>query len=338
MYRIAAALAVLMLFAACHDDGVGMEWGAGLDPSVSGQTQMEEITVEWLGTDTAIHKEKTVTVDAGRGISVKIEVIGTEGTVTDSCSGAAEMTEEDYQAVVTQVMAADLPNYEPPAEGDEDCEVVDGLRGMVITYSYTGQAEGASEEEGEVEDAEDVEGVEITKDAEETENTEETEDTVGISEVSFETGKCAMDNKIEAIATVVGGLAENYITDCTDEIVVDGEDDDDDADPTTDTDNDCIPDDVEVANGTDPNSSDTDGDGLADGWISLTGLGEDLNCNGTVDKDADGQVMETDPSKADSDGDGQNDYDEMTCGGTFGLSNIFIANDATKQCDPGAAE
>lgn len=261
MYRIAATLAVLMLFAACHSDGVGMEWGAGLDPSISGQTQMEELTVEWLGTDTAIHKEKKVTVDAGRGISVEIAVIGSNGSVTNSCSGAAEMTEEDYQTVVTQVTAADLPNYEPPVEGDEDCEVVEGLLGMVITYSYTGQATATSENEDEVED---VEGIEVTKDAEDAEDADDAEDaeeTAGVNEVSFETGKCAIETKIQGVVTVVEGLAENYITDCTDEIVVGGgattETEDADADES---DTDVDDNDVEPGTGPDTDSSDDNND------------------------------------------------------------------------------
>lgn len=219
MYRIAAALAVLMLFAACHDDGVGMEWGAGLDPSISGQTQMEELTVEWLGTDTAIHKEKAVTVDAGRGIAVGIEVIGSEGTVTDSCSGSAELTEEDYQAVVTQVMAADLPNYEPPAEGDEDCEPVEGLRGMAFVYSFISTSQGEEASEGGEEEVGGSGTIEIS------ELEKDSENEGGMFEVMFETGKCAMESKIQAIATVVEGLAENYITDCTDEIVIGGVED-----------------------------------------------------------------------------------------------------------------
>jgi len=261
MYRIAAALAVLMLFAACHSDGVGMEWDAGLDPSVSGQTQMEELTVEWLGTDTAIHKEKKVTVDAARGISVEISVIGTEGAVTNSCSGAAEMTEEDYQTVVTQVMAADLPNYEPPVEGDEDCTVTEGLLGMVITYSYKGEATAPSESEDEAEEDDGIEVTKNTEDAEEADDTDDAEEAAGVTEVSFETGKCAMESKIQAVVTVVEGLAKNYITDCTDEIVAGGgattETEDADADESeTDVDDN----DVEPGTGPETDSSDDNSD------------------------------------------------------------------------------
>ena len=63
-----------------------------------------------------------------------------------------------------------------------------------------------------------------------------------------------------------------------------------------DTDNDGIPDHIEITTGTDPNSDDTDGDGIPDGE-------EDANHNGQVDYLAD----ETDPRLWDSDGDGVSD-------------------------------
>jgi hypothetical protein len=213
---------------------------------------------------------------------------------------------------------------------------------MAFAYSFISTSEGAeSSEEGE-----DDEGViggsgtieisELEKDTGDTEDTEDTEDAAAAFQVMFETGKCAMESKIQAIATVVEGLAENYITDCTDETVIG--DDDDDTDPTTDTDGDCIPDSVEKAGGTDYRSADTDGDALPDGWNAESGLGEDLNCNGVIDKDADGNPYETDPTKSDTDGDGSDDFIEMTCGGVFNLSNLAAALDPTEQCDTGSAE
>jgi nitrite reductase/ring-hydroxylating ferredoxin subunit len=60
-------------------------------------------------------------------------------------------------------------------------------------------------------------------------------------------------------------------------------------------------------------SPDTDGDGLPDGMVA--GLGEDRNCNGIRDKNADGSWAETDPRMPDSDFDGEGDYQEITAGG-----------------------
>lgn len=101
-----------------------------------------------------------------------------------------------------------------------------------------------------------------------------------------------------------------------------------------DSDGDCIPDgpmtitnpDGEVVNSrgedtnkngefdpgseTDPNSPDTDGDGLLDG-NNYSGLGEDMNCNGIRDRDANGLWLETDPRNPDSDYDGHNDREEI---------------------------
>ena len=89
-----------------------------------------------------------------------------------------------------------------------------------------------------------------------------------------------------------------------------------------DTDNDGLPDVVELWLGTDPNKSDTDGDGLLDG--------EEVNpANGTktdpnkADTDGDGltdgveiKISKTDPNKADSDGDGLSDGEEVDVYGT----------------------
>jgi hypothetical protein len=87
-----------------------------------------------------------------------------------------------------------------------------------------------------------------------------------------------------------------------------------------DTDNDCLPDGMEDRNhngqydmGAETNalSSDTDGDGLPDGWLASSGLGEDVNCNGTRDMDGSGKYVETDPMNPDSDGDGKSDGQEL---------------------------
>ncbi len=78
----------------------------------------------------------------------------------------------------------------------------------------------------------------------------------------------------------------------------------------SDTDGDGIRDDVELTgtNPTDPTNPDSDGDGLCDGSLTATGCvaGEDLNDNGRLD---DG---ETDSSLADSDGDGIDDGAELS--------------------------
>ena len=65
-----------------------------------------------------------------------------------------------------------------------------------------------------------------------------------------------------------------------------------------DSDQDGIPDDVELANGLDPNNADTDGDGLPDGV-------EDANRDGLV------QAGETDPRRVDTDCDGLRDGPTM---------------------------
>jgi hypothetical protein len=111
-------------------------------------------------------------------------------------------------------------------------------------------------------------------------------------------------------------------------------------DPTNDdSDGDCISDGLEDDNlngdynaGAETNAlaSDTDGDGLADGHIG--GVGEDLNCNGIRDTDASGNWTETDPRLADSDFDGIPDYDEMTSGGYFNISNVGRASTGREGC------
>jgi hypothetical protein len=110
-------------------------------------------------------------------------------------------------------------------------------------------------------------------------------------------------------------------------------------DPTNnDTDGDCLPDGVEDANQNgifDPTetnalSSDTDGDSLPDGM--LNGIGEDRNCNGIVDIDAEGRPLETNPRMPDSDLDGRLDYDEMFDGGYFNISNIGQATQGSSSC------
>ncbi len=95
---------------------------------------------------------------------------------------------------------------------------------------------------------------------------------------------------------------------------------------------------LETDNGTDPESEDTDGDGIMDGVEILRGLTNPLIVDsdgdglpdGTEDYDADGRVDlgETDPNNMDSDGDG-------LCDGycPFGFSNRLVcAFDETGDC------
>ncbi len=113
-------------------------------------------------------------------------------------------------------------------------------------------------------------------------------------------------------------------------------------DPTnSDTDSDCILDGIEDLNRdgqynmgteTDARNSDTDGDGLPDGWVASSGLGEDLNCDGIRNQDADGRYLETDPRNPDSDLDGISDYDEMLYGGYFNLNNINRSTTGREGC------
>lgn len=69
-----------------------------------------------------------------------------------------------------------------------------------------------------------------------------------------------------------------------------------------------------------PLDPDTDDDGLPDGKVG--GIGEDLNCSGSVDIDEQGNYRETDPRTGDTDLDGWADYDEMTDNGGFNIANV----------------
>lgn len=121
-------------------------------------------------------------------------------------------------------------------------------------------------------------------------------------------------------------------------------------DPTNvDSDSDCIADGIEDANQngqydmgveTDARSSDTDGDGLPDGWVATSGMGEDVNCNGIRDQGADGRYVETDPRNPDSDMDGIDDFTEMWHDGVFNLNNIDRATTGRSSCSltAGAAQ
>lgn len=291
MFKIAAVLVVLMLFAACHGAGIGMGTNVGTNPDVTAELAMDEITVTDFGAVNPNHYKTIVTVDAGRGIARTIEAYKA-GALVDSCSGTATVVEEDYQTVVTAVAAADLKNYVPPSEAE--CEPLVGTQGLGITFKTTDGAE-----------------------------------------ISIDTGFCPLDEKVSAVRTVVMGLADKNVTDCTTSVLADifGDGGGGGNVPTEqDTDNDCIPDAVETATGTDPNNVDTDGDGLPDGKNAASGMGEDLDCDGEIDQGPDGAQLETDPRIADTDADGVSDYDEMFSGGVFDPANILCAVDAAQRC------
>jgi hypothetical protein len=97
-----------------------------------------------------------------------------------------------------------------------------------------------------------------------------------------------------------------------------------------DSDGDCILDGLEDKNHngnqdpgeTHPMDMDSDDDGLPDGLAPSVGYGEDLNCNGERDVDANGNFLETSPINWDSDGDGSSDKDEVCQGSGCTLPNI----------------
>jgi hypothetical protein len=82
----------------------------------------------------------------------------------------------------------------------------------------------------------------------------------------------------------------------------------------TDSDGDGVPDNREIANGTDPALTDTDGDGLLDGEESAFGA-DPIIADTDGDRLSDGEEANgrlTDPASSDSDGDSLSDYDEVT--------------------------
>jgi hypothetical protein len=131
MYKIAAVLIVLMLFAACHGSGIGMGTDVVTNPDVTAELAMDEITVTDYGAVNPNHYKTVVTVDAGRGITRTIEAYKASALV-DTCTGTGTIVEEDYQMVASAVAAADLKNYVPPSEAE--CEPLVGTQGISITF------------------------------------------------------------------------------------------------------------------------------------------------------------------------------------------------------------
>jgi predicted small secreted protein len=293
MRRIALIAAAALALAGCsHSDGIGMDENA--NPDISEGATMQSLTVSWFGDAASEHAEADVTIDAARGISVSAAQVGADGSVVDSCTGSAELSEEDDAGLVAAIAEADLVGMEEPFIA---CEEVEPTSGFELTLEYLFG--------------------------------EET-----ITRIFSSTDDCPIV-AIEPVADLVAELSESNVADCNTATFAAGNDDveDDDGAPA-DTDGDCILDDIEAKAGTDPNDADTDDDGLPDGWDSAAGAGEDMNCNGQIDVDANGMPAETDPLAADSDGDGQSDADEMACGGTFDVANVAMALDPNLQCTP----
>ena len=95
---------------------------------------------------------------------------------------------------------------------------------------------------------------------------------------------------------------------------------------TADTDGDLIPDDVERAIGTDPCRSDTDGDGMSDGWEYFSALdrngGQRPSFSGTRTYP---NPLDPKDSATDSDGDGLTNVQEYTAWATFGAHKLPLS-------------
>ena len=206
MHRyILIVLAALTLAACDHGGGFGMDFDA--DPNITELDEpFEELSItRYVETGPEYIKTGTIAVSADRQIYVKVEVQEMElnsVVISDACEGSAELAEEDYREIVGLVAAVDLINYEPPVEGDEDCEqMADGDHGVSMGYTTTDEAE-----------------------------------------TYFSTLGCAPEEEIAALEDAVNEKAAEHITDCTldsveipedddeqdDEEVDDGEEDDDD--------------------------------------------------------------------------------------------------------------
>jgi len=277
MRRILSAVAILVFFASCHGDGVGMEWDAtGASPDVTLEIQLEHLNVRWTHVEGAAWSgsgvfpvglfARQVSVDSGRTITASIETEGPDGTVSQFCTGSAHLSDSAYSRILKRIASAELMEYEPPSV--DECESVDSISEIVeIEFRGGGKVVVASEDED----------------------------------------LCGLSREIHDLARQVESLAISFVEDCSwvsDGAVVPEES------ASKDSDGDCIPDVVEAESGTLPYSQDTDGDGLPDGWVEETGMGEDINCNGMVDVDEEGRFLETDPRFGDSDIDGISDWDE----------------------------
>ncbi|MFH1829990.1 MAG: hypothetical protein ABH871_04355 [Pseudomonadota bacterium] len=141
MKRFAAILIVLVLFSACNVDHLTLgSYDKNTSPNTSESSSdsdisMDELTIRWYGYVNPQHFEKTITVDAGRHISLEIKLYSNETTVADSCKDSTEITEGSYKYILGYVKDADLLYYEPSVgQGDGFCTKDHGYKNLGVTY------------------------------------------------------------------------------------------------------------------------------------------------------------------------------------------------------------
>ncbi len=126
MYRhLALVLAVVFCAACSHSEGIGMGKNYNVDPVVDPVVDaipFKQLTIQWNGA-VPFKIVKSVSVTADHAIAVRIiQDKGSQSEVT-KCSGSVTLEAAVYQSILDYVNAADLANYEPPAEGGPTCKV-----------------------------------------------------------------------------------------------------------------------------------------------------------------------------------------------------------------------
>jgi len=135
MRRVATALSLLALLSACGISDMDLaRWGDD-SKAKSNEPSHDELSMSWEGALTAERFEKTIVVDAGRHISIEINVYDGDGKIIDSCSGSSDISESNYDYIMDIADNVGLLDYAPPVGEDLGyCTSAHGYRNLDVDY------------------------------------------------------------------------------------------------------------------------------------------------------------------------------------------------------------
>lgn len=185
MRRFLMITFTFLFLSACGIERVELgSWGDGSSKDSSKKkTVADSFTVTWDGFVTPKHFEKTIAVDAGRYISVKIKLYENASQVATSCEGDANLTESNYDYIMDATQDADMLEHDPAAGIDAgSCVDDDGYRNVSVEF-------------------EDADG----------------------DQNSFATGVCALEVKVKDAIEAAAHMADINVPDCTEKTLIEEE-------------------------------------------------------------------------------------------------------------------
>lgn len=178
-------LCIFLLFISACEKGTSDQSDVDLDLSKM-QKLFYKLSIVSLGAVSPTYSEREIIVDNKKELRLHVAHYEDFETKVKECSGHAELADSDFEDLLSAISKSNLSTYSPPMVSDDDCNILVGGRGYIISYMQKDKTYN-----------------------------------------EFHTF-CEMDQKVYDLIDTAMNLASDYVSSCSDDVIIDDGDSDED--------------------------------------------------------------------------------------------------------------